>query len=117
MCESYSSELCLSVCPGEYATSDLRWRIVYQHLGMGLSCRDVAKNLNVDPSTVSRVVYRFDQTGSVDPAPRKGVSSKLSNYDEFIIIENLLERPGMYLHELQYEIRKITGTEVQWNLR
>ena len=43
---------------------NLRWRIVYQHLGMGLSCRDVAKSLNIDPSTVSRIVSRFDETGS-----------------------------------------------------
>ena len=32
--------------------------------------------------------------------------------DENIIIENLLEKPGMYLHELQYEISSITGTQV-----
>ena len=52
---------------------DLRWRIVYQHLRMGLSCRDVAKHLNVDSSTVSRIVSRFDETGSVDPTDIKGV--------------------------------------------
>ena len=91
---------------------DLRWRIVYQHLGMGLSCRDVAKHLNVDSSTVSRIASRVDKTGSVDPTDRKGVPSKLSNYDENIIIENLLEKPGMYLHKLQYEISNITGTQV-----
>ena len=58
---------------------------------MGLSCRNVAKNLNIDPSTVSRVASRFDETGLVDPTHRKGVPSKLSSYDEYIILENLLE--------------------------
>jgi len=38
-------------------------------------------------------VSRFDETGSVDPIDRKEVPSKLSNYDEYIIIENLLEKP------------------------
>ena len=75
---------------------DVRWRIVYQQLGKGLSCRDVVKHLNVDQSTASRIVSRFDETGSVDPTDRKGVPSKLSNYDENIIIENLLVKPGMY---------------------
>ena len=91
---------------------DLRWRIVYQHLGMGLSCRDVAKHLNFNPSTISSIVSRFDETGSVYPTDRKGVTSELSDYDENIIIENLLEKPGMYLHELQYKISNITGTQV-----
>ena len=68
---------------------DLYWRMVYQHLGKGLSCRDVAEHLIVDPSTVSRIVSRFEETGSVDPTDRIGVPSKLSNYDENIIIENL----------------------------
>ena len=40
---------------------------------MGHSCRDVAKNLNVDPSIASRIVSRFDETGSVNPTDRKGV--------------------------------------------
>ena len=52
---------------------DLRWRMVYQHIGMGLSCRDVAKHLYVDPSAVSWIVSRFDETDSVDPTDRKGV--------------------------------------------
>ena len=46
-------------------SEDLRWRIVYQCLGLDLSCRKVASNLGVDPSTVSRVVKRFQRTGSV----------------------------------------------------
>ena len=46
----------------------LRWRIVYQCLGLDFSCRTVASNLGVDPSTVSRTVQRFQQTGSVKKA-------------------------------------------------
>ena len=56
---------------------DLRWRTVYQHLGRGLSCMDVAKHLNVDPSTVSRIVSRFDETDSVD---RKEEKKPLVNF-------------------------------------
>lgn len=79
---------------------------------MGLSCRDVAKNLNIDPATVSRIVARFDSTGSVDPSPRIGAPCKLCDYDKFVIIENMLDRPNMYLHELQQVIEQSTGTQI-----
>ena len=37
----------------------LQWRMVYQHEALDLSCKDVAANLCVDPSTVSRIVSMF----------------------------------------------------------
>ena len=86
--------------------------MVYQHSSMGLSCRDVARNLKVDPSTVSRIVSRFEATGNVDPTPRSGAPNKLSDYDEFVLIEILLEQPSKYLHELQQEIENSTGTQI-----
>ena len=90
---------------------DIRWRMVYQHLGtIGLSCRAVANNLNVDPSTVSRIARRFEATGDVEPTPKKGVRTKLCKYDEFVIVDSLLERPSMYLHEVQQKVWETTGT-------
>lgn len=93
-------------------SSDIRWRMVYQHEVLGLPCREVAKNLSVDLSTVSRVTSRFEQTGGVDAKPRHGAPRKLTPMDEFLIIENILKRPNIYLHELQSDIRQITGTDV-----
>ena len=93
-------------------SADMRWRMVYQHEILGLTCRAVAKNLSVDASTVSRVVSKFNETGNVDPKPRKGAPTKLSAFDEFIIMEDILQRPGMYLHEIQSDIRQTTGTDV-----
>ena len=46
-------------------SKDLHWRIVYQRLGLDFSCQKVVSNLGVDPSTVSRIVQRFQHTGSV----------------------------------------------------
>ena len=46
-------------------SEELRWRIVYQKEGMGLSYTEVAKNLSVDLSTVKRVVKLFNNTGNV----------------------------------------------------
>ena len=93
-------------------SSDMRWRMVYQHDVLGLSCREVARNLNVDASTVSRVTSRFEQTGGVDVKSRQGAPRKLTAMDEFLIMENILNQPSMYLYELQSDIRRVTSTDV-----
>ena len=90
-------------------SEDLRWRIVYQCLGLDLSCRKVASNLGVDPSTVSRVVKRFQRTGSV--AKEKYNSStlprKLTDSVQFLILQLVIERPGIFLHEIQTEVEHV----------
>ena len=45
--------------------NDLRWRMVYQVKVQNLRHREVARNLCVDQSTVSRTVALFDDTGDV----------------------------------------------------
>ncbi len=47
-------------------SEDLRWRMVYQVEMKGMSCREVRENLAVDPSTVSRTVALFNDSGNVD---------------------------------------------------
>jgi len=85
-------------CTSAYS-ADMHWSMMYQCEGLGLPCRQVASNLNVDPSTVSRVVSGFN-----------GARMELSVIDELVIMENILERPDMYLHELQSGIRQTTSS-------
>ena len=47
--------------------NDLRWRMVYQRIGMHLPIERIAENLNVSASTVCRVMERFNRSGGVDP--------------------------------------------------
>ena len=68
--------------------------MVYQKKLLGLTCREAGENLNVDASTVSRVVSRFYQRGDVDEHPKSGRPTALTAYDEFVI---LLTRPSTYL--------------------
>ena len=49
---------------------DLRWRMVYQHEALDLTCEAIAANLNVDSSTVSRIVQLFRVDGSQGMEPR-----------------------------------------------
>lgn len=81
-------------------SEDLRWRIVYQCLGLDLSYRKVASNLGVDPSTLSRVVKRFQLTGSVTKEIYNSstLPRKLTDIVQFLILQLVIERPGIFLH-------------------
>ena len=92
--------------------SDLRWRMVYQSSVQGLTLREIASNLNVDHSTVCRVLKIFEETGNVEPGKSSGRPKTLNVYDEFIIIENVLENPSIYLHEIKEDLRTTTGREL-----
>ena len=95
---------------------DLRWRIIYQRYGLELSYRKIGENLNVDPATVCRIVTAFDRTGSVKKAQYpKGQShylQKVTDVDKFVLIEAVVEQPGIYLHELQQHLLHETGTQL-----
>ncbi len=95
---------------------DMRWRMVYQRCVLELAYKDIATNLGVDPSTVQRTAERFLATGSISKAEYpKGHDhplQKLTQVDEFLILQLILDRPNLYLHELQKEIAQTTGTEV-----
>ena len=74
------------------------------------------ENLNIDPSTVQRTIKLFETIGTVSKAEYpKGAShpfTKLMVIDEFLSLELVIERPGIYLHKIQQQIRDETGTEV-----
>ena len=57
-----------------------------------------------------------EATGAVSKAQHpKGAShpfTKLTVFDKFLILELVIERPGIYLREIQRELKDETGTEV-----
>ena len=81
---------------------------------MGLSYAEVATRLNVDPTTVSRTVKLFEETGTVCSIQgyHENAWKKLSSQDELAIIEAVLDNPPMYLHELQNVVFQTSGTEI-----
>lgn len=67
----------------------------------------------VSTRTVQRYSQKFMATGEVNAElQRHGPSRKLSDFEELTLINLVLERPGIYLHELQHELVMITGTEI-----
>lgn len=95
-------------------SDDLRWRMVYLTKALGKSYREAAADLRVDASTVCKTVAIFDDTGDVRPKdyPPNTGTAKLTEVDKLIILELAIERPGIYLREIQAELSQETGTEV-----
>ena len=93
---------------------DLRWRMVYQHEALDLTYEAIAANLNVDSSTVSRTVQLFRRTGHVSKKSydTSNLPRDLTDTVQLIILQIVLERPGILLHEIQAEIDHTTGTHL-----
>lgn len=85
--------------------------MIYQRKMLGLTYQQIAVNLCVDTSTVWRAVKQFDDKGTVAAKKNKGYH-KLSDYEEFAILEALVERPFMYLKEVCRHVYDATGTVI-----
>ena len=92
---------------------DLRWRIIWQRMGMDLSFRKIAERLSISPGTAFNVFKRFEQTRSVEAKkPRcRPECCKLDGHHQLYIIGLVLDNPSMYLGEICLEIRNVTGVE------
>ena len=94
---------------------DLRWRMVWQSEVCGLLHEEIAKNLLVDRSTVSRTVGLFNATGSVSKKiyPSKKAYRKLTDPAQFLILNLVLSKPGILLKEIQCELLLQLMVEVE----
>ena len=91
----------MSAEPGRKAaySSDLRWRVVWQRIGMELSFREIASNLCLSLGTVYNHFKLFELTGEVKPkiCSRENVRA-LSEHEELIIVVGmLLDHPSTYI--------------------
>ena len=90
---------------------DLKWRMVYQRLMLGLTYQQIAKNVSVDTSTVWRAVDKFQAEGTVSSKYCKGPQT-LTDFQQFVIMHTVLEKPSAYLREICTDLLVKTGTTV-----
>ena len=65
----------------------------------------------MDPSTVWRVVQRFEEHGTVDSCYiHEGPPKTLTALDKFVILEAVINRPAIHLCEIQRLVEQTTGT-------
>ena len=102
--------------PGRTAaySEDLRWKIVWQKVGLGLGYPIVARNLSVSKSTCVRIVKRFRLTGRVakKPYPNKKAYRKLTAPAQLFILNMVVERPGIFLDEIRQELCNFMDIDV-----
>lgn len=93
---------------------DLRWRIVWQSEILEYSQEVIAQNLNIHQSTVSRTLHLFNTTGSVRkrPYPKERAFRKLTDSCQLLIYHLVVQRPGIYLHEIQSELLNVLLVDV-----
>ena len=95
-------------------SSDICWRILYQIIGLGKGYNDTASHLNVDSLTVHRIIACFEQTGDVSKSkcpPNAGVT-KLTYIRKYFILDLVIDKPGIYLREIQEELFQATGIDI-----
>lgn len=88
--------------------------MVWQKHVLGYTYQTVATNLNVDKATVWRTVKLFNETGQVSKRayPREQAYRKLTQPLELMILHLVLDRPGIYLREIQQELLETTGADL-----
>ena len=95
-------------------SEDLRWRMVWQSQALSLPSATVARNLGVDISTVRRTVNIFERTGQVDKRayPSGRAFTVITEPVQLYILHMLLDRPGIYLREIQAALLNEIGIDV-----
>ena len=59
----------------------------------GMSCRQVARNFGCSPSTITRLLQRHRETGSVNDHPRSGRERVTTpDQDRYIVLQHLRDR-------------------------
>ena len=88
--------------------------MVWQKFALGLTHDKIAINLCVDKSTVSRTIELFQTTGSVSKGsyPTDRAYRELTSPSQLFILTLVLEQPGIYLHEMQRELKENMMLEV-----
>lgn len=107
-CKTSSTGMATSAEPGRKApyAEDLRWRIVWQRIGMGLSFREIASNINVSLGSAYGIFKRFVDTGDIAATKidKRPCIRKLDRNAELMVIGIILNNPRVQLAELCAEI-------------
>ena len=106
----------MSAEPGRKApySDDIRWRVVWQKIGMGLKFRTIARNLSVSSGTVHNHFKRFEEIGVVTAASKASREHlrALNGEQELLLVGLIYDNPALYLSEVCHKIKQTFGIEV-----
>ena len=96
--------------------TDLRWRVVYQRIGMNLPLKEIAANLMISISTVCRVCAHFERTGSVQVGSnrqkRRYDIRRLDEQSELFVVGLVIDSPTLYLAEMCKKVYEVYNVRV-----
>ena len=88
---------------------DLKRRMVWSTIYSGLPTKEVAQTFLVSEKTVKRAVQRYFATGDLLSECSNGRPQSLSEDNQVILLQSLLDNPGIYIQEVQEMYQEITG--------
>ena len=98
--------------PKAYST-DLRWRIVWSYLAHHSTPAELAGMFSLSERSVRRYIELFHQTGDIEPKDGgHGPLKLLGEYEQLVLLHMILDRPGIYLSELQMKLYEKFGVYV-----
>ena len=78
-----------------------------------MSCAEIAHVLFLSERSVQRYVELYQSTGDVEPRKQKhGPELLLSEFEQITVLQSMIDRPGIFLIELQQHLNEVTGTTV-----
>ena len=95
-------------------SDDLRWCIIWQRHALECTHNTIATNLNVDVSTVRKILYTFSATGTVSKKayPAEWAFRRISEPLQFFILHLILKKPDIYLHEITSKAKCTLGLDL-----
>ena len=70
----------------------------------------MAREMYVSHSTVERFLHLYYTTGEVKSIQQKhGPDRMLDDFEQLIVLQSFLSKPGIYLREVQEELYDATG--------
>ena len=92
---------------------DLRWRIVWLYHYKQYSINEIADLLVVCTKTAKRILARYDENGTVDPTDQRHEPERtLDAFAEMSLVQSVMNKPNIYLDELQSDLYSSTGITV-----
>ena len=74
---------------------------------------EISRLLCVSERSVRRYIIQFDSTGDVQPTVQQhGPSKLLGDYEQVVLLQTIMEDPGIYLHEIQAKLLATFGVFV-----
>ena len=92
-------------------SADIGWRVVWQHMGMNMTYKQIGSRLQIAPSTAHRIFNRFKATGDVVARrqPSRPEARHLDGHHEVLILGIICDNPTVYLREICSMIAEATS--------